>query len=138
MADVTNRVVHFEISASDPARAAKFYQAVFGWDIQKWEGGSMPYWMVMTGKGAVEGAINGGILQREGEAPANSAPTKGYVCIVEVADVDGVVKKITENGGKITKPAYDLPQVGRLAYAIDIEGNTFGVIKSIPRTGSPV
>jgi predicted enzyme related to lactoylglutathione lyase len=32
------RVVHFEIHAGDPERAVKFYQALFGWSLQKWEG----------------------------------------------------------------------------------------------------
>ncbi|HEV2494165.1 MAG TPA: VOC family protein [Terriglobia bacterium] len=32
------RVIHFEINADQPERAAKFYTAVFGWEIKKWEG----------------------------------------------------------------------------------------------------
>ena len=32
------RVVHFEIAADDPDKAAAFYQEVFGWKIVKWEG----------------------------------------------------------------------------------------------------
>ncbi len=38
------RVVHFEINADDPERAAKFYQNVFGWKIKKWEG-PIDYWL---------------------------------------------------------------------------------------------
>ena len=32
------RVVHFEFAAEDPQRAVKFYERVFGWKIDKWEG----------------------------------------------------------------------------------------------------
>ena len=32
------RVVHFEIHADDPERAAKFYEAAFGWSVSKWDG----------------------------------------------------------------------------------------------------
>ena len=32
------RVIHFELSADDPARAVKFYDEVFGWKTQKWDG----------------------------------------------------------------------------------------------------
>src|SRR5689334_19629414 len=32
------RVVHFEIHAEDPERAARFYGGVFGWQINKWAG----------------------------------------------------------------------------------------------------
>ena len=38
-------VVHFEIPADDPERAAKFYRELFGWEI-KHMGGPMDYWLV--------------------------------------------------------------------------------------------
>lgn len=31
-------VIHFEIHTGDPARAAKFYEEVFGWKVNKWGG----------------------------------------------------------------------------------------------------
>ena len=34
-----NRVVHFEIQAEKPERAAKFYRESFGWTIEKWSYG---------------------------------------------------------------------------------------------------
>ena len=36
------RVVHFELPADDPERAVKFYEGVFGWQIQKWDGPQGP------------------------------------------------------------------------------------------------
>ncbi len=33
-----SRVVHFEIHADDPERAAKFYERALGWTISKWDG----------------------------------------------------------------------------------------------------
>jgi len=53
------RVIHFEIPADDPARAVKFYEAVFGWKIEKWNG-PMDYWLAMTGEQeqpGIDGAI---------------------------------------------------------------------------------
>src|SRR4051812_15755751 len=32
------RVIHFEISADEPERAARFYADVFGWEVTKWDG----------------------------------------------------------------------------------------------------
>ncbi len=32
------KIIHFEISADDPTRASAFYERVFGWRINKWEG----------------------------------------------------------------------------------------------------
>lgn len=137
MADLTNRVVHFEINAENPARAAKFYSQVFDWNIQKWEGSAIEYYMVVTGADKVVGAINGGITSRESKVvPEDTQPINGFTCLIEVEDVESVVTKVIQAGGKITKEPYDLPQVGRLAYAMDQEGNHFGVIKSIPSATS--
>ena len=36
------RPVHFEIPVDNPERALSFYQRVFGWQFQKWDG-PMPY-----------------------------------------------------------------------------------------------
>ena len=62
------RVVHFEIQAENPERAARFYTAVFGWTIRKWDG-PLEYWLVTTGP-ADERGIDGGLLIRRGPAPA--------------------------------------------------------------------
>ena len=45
------RVVHFEIHADDPERAANFYQSVFGWQFQNVGRRVSPwdYWMIITG-----------------------------------------------------------------------------------------
>ncbi len=59
------RVVHFEIHAADPNRAVNFYQTLFGWTFQKWEG-PMEYWLITTGPNEQPG-INGGLVQRQGE-----------------------------------------------------------------------
>ena len=48
------RPVHFEIPAENPERAMKFYQAVFGWSFQKWDG-PMPYWLITTGPASEPG-----------------------------------------------------------------------------------
>lgn len=130
MANLTNRVVHFEIGAIKPERAVKFYKSVFGWKIKKWESDDFDYWLVMTGKDAVKGAINGGLTKRKGKAK-QSQPVNAYVCVIEVDDVDKTVKRIKKNGGKITIEPADMPQVGRLAYALDTEGNHFGIITSV-------
>ena len=56
------RVIHFEIHAYDPERAAGFYRELFGWRVEKWNG-PMEYWMVFTGPVGTPG-INGGLIKR--------------------------------------------------------------------------
>lgn len=31
-----NRVIHFEVHAAAPERAAEFYRRVFGWQVKEW------------------------------------------------------------------------------------------------------
>lgn len=114
-----SRVIHFEIPADDPARAAAFYEKVLGWKFQKWEG-PMEYWLVQTGS---EGpGIDGGMMKRQ-------HPGQGPVNTVGVASVDDAVRSITANGGAIAVPKMAIPGVGWLAYATDPEGNMFGVMQ---------
>jgi len=39
----------FRNSRREPQRAINFYEKLFGWTFQKWEG-PMPYWLVTTGR----------------------------------------------------------------------------------------
>ncbi|HEX6552106.1 MAG TPA: VOC family protein [Ktedonobacteraceae bacterium] len=120
------RVVHFEIHADDPQRAVNFYQSVFGWQIQKWDGPE-DYWLVITGQ-APEPGIDGAILKRMG--PINGDAVIAYVCTVDVPSVDDAIAKITSHGGTIVLPKMPVPGVGWLVYAKDTEGNIFGAMQS--------
>lgn len=122
------RVVHFEIHASDPARAINFYENVFGWTFQKWEG-PMPYWLVITGSDDQRG-INGGLVPRRGEIDGESIIA--FVCTVDVAAVDASIATVGANGGTIALAKMPVPGVGWLAYCKDTEGNIFGMLQADP------
>lgn len=130
-----NRVVHFEIHAADPQRAATFYRDVFGWEIQEWviPGVELPdehrYWMVGTGD-AGEPGINGGLLFRRGAAPVDGQAVNAFVCTVGVASVDESVAAALAAGGTLAVPKMPIKGVGWLAYAKDTEGNIFGMMQS--------
>lgn len=117
------RVVHFEIPADSPERAVKFYQEVFGWQFQKWEG-PLEYWMVTTGPEGQPG-INGGLLRR-------NQPGQGTVNTVDVESVDAAVATVEKNGGKVALPKMAIPGIGYLAYCLDPEGNIFGMMQADP------
>ena len=117
------RVVHFEIPADDPARAVKFYETVFGWKIQKWDGPEN-YWLAMTGEEGQPG-INGAITGR-GE------PTTVVVNTLDVASVDDSIAQVVANGGSVLMPKMPVPGVGYLAYFRDTEGNAFGMMQNDP------
>jgi len=130
-----NRVVHFEIHAADPERAAKFYANVFDWQIKEWTvpGVQIPdenrYWLVTTGA-AGEPGIDGGILFRRGPAPAEGQAVNAYVCTVEVGSVDECVDKARRAGGTVALPKMPIKGVGWVAYCEDTEGNIFGMMQS--------
>lgn len=118
-----SRVIHFEIQADDPERAANFYKSVFGWEIQKWEGPE-DYWLVTTGP-EEEPGINGAIMTR-------SNPGANVWNTVGAESLDDVTAKIESNGGKVVQPRQAVPGVGYHAYFEDSEGNIFGVMQEDP------
>ena len=126
------RVVHFEIHAQDPARAVRFYEQVFGWSAQRW--GSQEYWLLTTGS-AEERGIDGAILPRRGDPPAAGAPVSGYVCTVEVDDLDRYLSRATGAGGTIAMAKLAVAGVGWLAYCRDTEDNTFGLMQPDTEAG---
>jgi predicted enzyme related to lactoylglutathione lyase len=52
-----------------------------------------------------------------------------FVCTIDVADLDAMVKRATELRGSIVLPKMPIPTVGWLAYAKDTEGNIFGMMQ---------
>jgi hypothetical protein len=122
------RPVHFEIHSADPDAAAKFYSTIFGWKIFKWDG-PVEYWLVQTGE---EGrGIDGGIVRRQGEAPARGAAVNAYVCTIDVESLDETLKSIVANGGEIVVAKHEIPGIGLLAYVKDLDGNIFGVLQPV-------
>jgi hypothetical protein len=113
------RVVHFEINADKPERAAAFYKKTFGWKIKKWNG-PMPYWMVTTGKKGEIG-IDGGIMNRMKKATT--------VNTIAVPSLNTYLQKVKKAGGKQVMKEETIPGVGQFAYCTDTEGNVFGLLQ---------
>jgi hypothetical protein len=120
------RPIHFEIQAENTARAIKFYGDLFGWEFSQW--GKESYWLVKTGEKDTPG-IDGGLMPRQGPAPAEGQAVNSFVCIVDVADSDAMAMRIPEAGGRVVVPKMPIPTVGWLAYAKDTEGNLFGFMQ---------
>ena len=120
------RVVHFEIHAGDAERAINFYEKVFAWTFQKWEG-PMPYWLVVTGPDDQRG-INGGLVPRRGEIDGESVIA--YVCTVDVEGIEASIATVEASGGTVVVPKMPIPGVGWLVYCKDTEGNIFGMMQA--------
>ena len=117
-----NRVTHFEIYTNDPESVQPFYQDVFGWKLQKFEGGPVEYWLVTTGEDKDPG-INGGLTRpREGQS-------SGTLNTIAVPSLDYTITRIEDRGGSVCVPKMAIPGVGWLAYAQDPAKNVFGIME---------
>jgi predicted enzyme related to lactoylglutathione lyase len=115
------RIVHFELPAEDPERAKKFYEKVFGWKIEKWEG-PVEYWLITTGE-EDEPGINGAIMKKED-------PNMYVYNTIEVPSFNEFKKKIEKNGGEMVTEKMAIPGIGYFAYFKDPEGNQLGIMES--------
>jgi predicted enzyme related to lactoylglutathione lyase len=131
-------IVHFEIPADQPERAAKFYRELFGWEISKWEGSAdqrdgFEYWMVRTVPTDEQGmpsrpGVNGGLMRRmyPGQAPVN------YIL---VESVDDYVRRAEELGAKLMMGKTPVPGMGWFAQLTDPEGNVLAIWETDSHAG---
>jgi predicted enzyme related to lactoylglutathione lyase len=118
-----NRFTHFELATSDLEKTAAFYRAVFGWQIQKWDG-PIDYWLVSTGDANTPG-IDGGLME-------SSPGFTGTINTLEVEDIDACIAKILEHGGEIAMEKSVIPGVGYQAYFKDSTGILVGLHQADP------
>ena len=120
---MSNPVVHFEIPANDLARAQAFYRETFGWAINPMP--EMGYTLVMTaptddeGRLTRPGAINGGMLERQG-------PVTAPIITIDVPDIEEALELIAAQGGRVVQPRAPVGDMGFSAYFADSEGNVLG------------
>lgn len=113
-------VVHFEICADQLERAAKFYENVFGWQIDR-ETDPEGYLLINTGTEDDPG-ITGALMGR-------LDPSDSTVVTLDVTSVNTFARRITEAGGKVIAPKLTLPGLGYVQYCQDSEGNKFAIIQ---------
>src|SRR5512143_3641338 len=123
-----SRPVHFEIHADDPERAVRFYTGLFGWTVNRY--GDQEYWLLST-RPDDEPGINGAIMPRNTDRPAQGAPIVGIVITMDVEDIDASLAKALELGGAMAMDKMDIPGVGTVAYVFDTEANVIGVLQPV-------
>jgi uncharacterized protein len=97
-----------ELMTRDVAGAKKFYADTMGWtyDAMPMPGGGS-YIIASAG-----GTPTAGIFDISG-ADYNGVP-ESWMPYIAVDNVDARVKKATAAGAKVMKPAFDVPNVGRI------------------------
>lgn len=126
-----NPVVHFEMPVEDKARVKKFYETVFGWQMQQM-GQEMGEYILAsttevdekTQQPKTPGAINGGFYPKGdyGNAPH---------VVIAVDNLEESITKVKQNGGQVLGESMDIPGVGKFIMIIDTEGNRVGMLQPL-------
>ena len=120
--------IWYEYMSRDPKVAKAFYDAVVGWtiDAEPVAGGSgMDYRMIAAADGPVGGVF------RLSEAMCSQGARPCWLMYVGVDDVDACVAQVTAAGGQALMPAFDIPDVGRIAMLTDPQGAMFYAMRGL-------
>jgi predicted enzyme related to lactoylglutathione lyase len=132
MPDQNGAFIWYELITPDPDGAKAFYDAVVGWTIEPQPSGELDYRMI----GRADGGNAGGVMRLTDDMAAHGArPT--WLGYLNVDDVDATVRSIEQAGGKALMPAFDIPNIGRIALVTDPQGAPFYVMKPIPPADRP-
>lgn len=109
-----------DLSQDDPGRAAAFYSALLGWDVEDQMPPGAPghYFMARLG---------GRLVAAVGSRPAAIPAGTGWTTYVWVDSADDAVARAQELGGSVIMPAMDVFDAGRSAVLADTEGAIFAV-----------
>ena len=124
-----NRVVHFEIEATDRERAKRFYAQAFEWGLEQMDDAMGAYVVVTTGDPKEPGGINGGIYTNPG---AQAKEVNAYRCVIGVDNVKMAVDKVKSAGGEVIDEPMDIPGIGTYVRCKDTEGNFFTMLQPLP------
>lgn len=101
-----------DLTTSDPASAAEFYGALFGWDLLGEEGEA--YRLIVS-----DGRPLGGVL-------ASDAEIAGFGVYLRVSDMDAACAAASENGGAVVMQPISFGSLSRRALLLDPSGALVG------------
>lgn len=122
------KFVWYQLMTPDPAAAATFYHDVVGLTAFDPNMPGAPYTILNAG-----GTSIGGIMA----TPENHPAPPHWIGYIYVDDVDAASARITAAGGQITRPASDIPTVGRFAVVADPQGAHFIIFKPSAEPENP-
>ncbi|MBI5016412.1 MAG: VOC family protein [Deltaproteobacteria bacterium] len=117
----TNPVNWFEIAVVDLDRATQFYEGVFG--IALTEEGMGPLQMAWFPMAEGAPGAAGSLVKGEGYVPS----TTGTNIYFSVEGIEGVLERVSANGGRTLMPRTSIGEYGFIAHFADREGNRVGL-----------
>ena len=127
------RFVWHELMTPDPEAALKFYTQVVGWKTEAWDKNTS-YIMWMTERGPI-----GGLMTLPAEAKMQGAPPH-WLAYISTPDLDATAADAVRLGGRVLKPATEIPDVGRFAVLADPQGAVlaaFTPLSPMPQSDTP-
>ena len=116
--------VWFELATTDPTAAKAFYSSLFGWEAQDMPmGPDMTYTMFRLKGRDTAGAYTMKAEDREMGVPPN------WLLYISVDSADDTVAHTLEHGGNPMSPAFDIPNVGRMAVIQDPGAAIFAIFQ---------
>jgi len=113
-----NPVAWFEIPVRDLKRARKFYEKVFGLDLNR-EETMGPYTMHFFPWTEDAPGAAGSLIKGETYEPSHA----GTVVYFSVEDIEEALRRVNAHGGKTLLPKKAIGEYGFIAHFEDTEGN---------------
>jgi predicted enzyme related to lactoylglutathione lyase len=108
-------IVHIEIPSNDRKKAAKFYQELFGWQVEHMDDMNYTTWEPEVGPGG-------------GFSPVGEGYKIGEILIhVSSDDIDADLKKVEMLGGKVVRQKSEIPGIGWWGVFEDQDGNKIAI-----------
>jgi hypothetical protein len=116
-----NALNWFEIAAADFDRAVAFYGKILGTPLTEVPSGTFRMAMFPYQEGV---GVGGSVTQMEGMSPG---PGGTMVYLNVEGDLEGVLGRVPQAGGKIVRPRFGIGEHGFIGIIQDSEGNVVGV-----------
>lgn len=111
-----------EFLTNDVAGAKAFYEATIGWVFEAMPISHGTYWLAKQNGKPVAGMMDMTCI----EPPLPPGVPSHWFSYIEVDDVDARVKRLEAAGGRLCRPLFDVPEVGRIAILNDATGAGVG------------
>ena len=119
---------YFDLTVMDVDAARRFFQACLGWQFEPF--GPIPgYYRIKAGR-PDEPGIDGGIGAGGDFPQAGGRPLT--LMTIPVADIDEVIRKVEQNGGRIVEAKRAIPGIGWFSTCAEPGGLLFGVLQPDP------
>ncbi|MBP6732100.1 MAG: VOC family protein [Chitinophagales bacterium] len=120
MTSKENSLNWFEISVSDIKRATKFYETIFG--IQLQQQSMMGMEMAFFPSEDMNGKVSGSLVQGPMHKPSADG---AKIYLNGNPDLNNALGKVESAGGKVLMPKTKISdEIGHMAFFTDSEGNT--------------